>query len=415
MNNMQALCNKAALSARKFANTSSDIKNKMLKAIAQGLMNEVNNIKRANSVDIDKAIENGKDKTFVDRLTLTDSRIKGMADGVLQIINLNDPVGEIVDNYTLDNGLVVNRVRAPLGVIAIIYEARPNVTVDCAALTIKSGNAVVLRGSKDAINSNRELYRIIVTALSQEGYDSNVVQFVDDESRETTLELLKQSDYIDVVIPRGGDALKDWVLTNSKMPVIASAGGNCHTYVEKTADINMAVNIVYNSKVQRPSVCNACEQLLVDKEIAFDFLPKCILKLKDAKVKVLGCAKAIEICPDIELASDTDYYTEHLDYVISVKVVEDTDQAIDWINEHNTKHSECIITNNNEKADKFTKCVDAAALYVNASTRFTDGYELGLGAEMGISTQKLHARGPIGLRELTSVKYVVTGNGHIRK
>lgn len=415
MNKIADMSRKASLAARKFAGVGENYKNNILEAIKIALINNIDTIKKANYLDVDKAKINGKDKTFIDRLTLTESRIKAMAQGLDDIIKLKDPVGEIVNEYTNKAGLIIRQTRAPLGVIAIIYEARPNVTVDCVALTIKSGNAVILRGSKDAINSNRALYLLIDKTLDAGGFDRELVQFVDDESRESSSELLKQSAYIDVVIPRGGDKLKEWVTTNATMPVIASAGGNCHAYIEKTADIDKAIKIVLNAKVQRPSVCNALEQLIVDKEIAEEFLPLCCQKLKKTNVKILGCNITQSICPDIEKATDKDYYTEHLDYKISIKVVGGIDEAIEWINEHNTKHSECIVTQDQEKAKKFTDTVDAAALYVNASTRFTDGFEFGLGAEMGISTQKLHARGPIGLKELTSVKYVVLGNGQIRE
>jgi len=415
MNKIEKICSDALSASRILSGQSTEIKNQMLSRIADAIIENAESIKKANNIDIEKAVKSEKEKTFIDRLTLTDSRIKGMSEGVRAIIDLKDPVGEITEEYTLKNGLKVTKVRAPLGVVAIIYEARPNVTVDCVALTLKSGNSVILRGSKDAINSNRALYRIIRDVLNKGGFESGVVQFVDDESRESTLELLKQKDYIDVVIPRGGNELKDWVLSNATMPVIASAGGNCHTYVEKTADIDMAVEIVYNAKVQRPSVCNATEQLIVDTEIAERFLPKCLEKLSKAGVKILGDDLTISLYKDAVKASDEDYYQEHLGFIISVKVVENIDDAVKWINEHNTKHSECIITSDDKAAEKFTAGVDAAAIYVNASTRFTDGYELGLGAEMGISTQKLHVRGPIGLRELTSVKFVVYGNGQIRK
>jgi glutamate-5-semialdehyde dehydrogenase len=397
------------------AGADTVVKNGMLSVVANALDLSAELIKAANKIDLDKAIASGKDKVFIDRLTLTDSRIKAMSDGVRAIISLNDPVGEVIEEYSVPSGLNIMRVRAPLGVIAIIYEARPNVTVDCFALTIKSGNSVILRGSKDAINSNRELYRIIAKALSENGYNSDAVQFIDDESRESTFELLQQKDNIDVVIPRGSDSLKDWVLQNSTIPVIASAGGNCHTYVEKTADLKMAEEVVFNAKVQRPSVCNATEQLIVDKDIAEAFLPACLKKLSSANVKILGDDITCKLYPAAIPSTDEDYYTEHLDYIISVKVLSDYNEAISWINEHTTRHSESIITNDEKAAREFTRRVDAAAVYVNASTRFTDGYEFGLGAEMGISTQKLHARGPIGLRELTSIKFVVTGTGQIRK
>ena len=415
MSNISDLCRSAAAAAKKFVSVGENVKNMMLDAIADAILANSEAIKQANEIDIDKAEKNGKDKTFVDRLTLTDSRIQLMAEGIRAVAALKDPVGEITEQYDLPSGLNVTKVRTPLGVVAIIYEARPNVTVDCAALTLKSGNAVVLRGSKDAINSNRALFQLMRNALISGGYDGEIIQFIDDESRESTLQLLQQSDFVDVVIPRGADQLKNWVLANAKMPVLASAGGNCHTYIENSADIAMADNIVFNAKVQRPSVCNATEQLLVDEEIAEKFLPLSLKRLSDAGVRIYGCDKTCKIYKDALKASNKDYYTEHLDYVISVKVVSGIDEAIDWINEHNSGHSECIVTDNIDKAHKFTSLVDAAAVYVNASTRFTDGFELGLGAEMGISTQKLHARGPIGLKELTSVKYVVTGSGQIRK
>lgn len=415
MSNISDLCRSAAAAAKKFVSVGENVKNMMLDAIADAILANSEAIKQANEIDIDRAEKNGKDKTFVDRLTLTDSRIQLMAEGIRAVAALKDPVGEITEQYDLPSGLNVTKVRTPLGVVAIIYEARPNVTVDCAALTLKSGNAVVLRGSKDAINSNRALFQLMRNALISGGYDGDIIQFIDDESRESTLQLLQQSDFVDVVIPRGADQLKNWVLANAKMPVLASAGGNCHTYIENSADIAMADNIVFNAKVQRPSVCNATEQLLVDEEIAEKFLPLSLKRLSDAGVRIYGCDKTCKIYKDALKASSKDYYTEHLDYVISVKVVSGIDEAIDWINEHNSGHSECIVTDNIDKAHKFTSLVDAAAVYVNASTRFTDGFELGLGAEMGISTQKLHVRGPIGLKELTSVKYVVTGSGQIRK
>ncbi len=413
--NVIDLCNKASKASKSFAGADTNTKNAMLDTIANAIIDNAKTIKQINNTDIINAEKNGKDSTFIDRLRLTDSRIQGMADGVRAIIKLNDPVLEVVEEREMYNGIKLTKVRAPLGVIAIIYEARPNVTVDCTALTIKSGNAVILRGSKDSINSNRELYRVMKEALTSKGYDSSVIQFVDDESRETTLELLQQGKTIDVVIPRGGDTLKNWVLSNATMPVIASAGGNCHIFVDASADIDMATEIVYNAKVQRPSVCNACEQLIVSADIAEEFLPVVCAKLLGANVEMVGCERAQLICSMIGNANDEDYYTEHLAYKISIKIIDGIEQAIEWINEHNTKHSEAIITKNKDNADLFCKCVDAAAIYVNASTRFTDGFEFGMGAEMGISTQKLHARGPLGLKELTSVKYVLYGEGQVRK
>lgn len=415
MSKMTDLCKKAAIASKAFTATDAQTKNNMLDVMAEAIIVNADKIKDANLIDIENANKNNKDKTFIDRLTLSDKRITAMSNGIRAIIKLKDPVGEVVNTYSLNNGLKVQRVRAPLGVIGIIYEARPNVTIDCAALTIKSGNAVILRGSKDAINSNRALYTIICKALTKKGYCSDIVQFIDDESRDSTYDLLQQARYVDVIIPRGGDNLKNWVLSNAKMPVIASAGGNCHTYIEKSADIDIANQIVYNAKLSRPSVCNALEQLIVDEDIAKAFLPKCFNNLRKAGVRILGCDKTYEIDNNIERATNDDYYEEHLQYKISVKIVKDIKEAINWINEHNTKHSECIVTKDDKSAKLFTSMIDAAAIYVNASTRFTDGFELGLGAEMGISTQKLHVRGPIGLRELTSVKYVISGNGQIRE
>lgn len=412
---IKEICKNAKKASIAFSSCPTEVKNQMLACIAKSLLENKEDIQKANDIDILKAKENGKDSTFIDRLKLTDSRIEAMAEGLKAIIKLDDPVGEVVSKSTMYNGLELNQVRMPLGIVAIIYEARPNVTIDCAGLTIKSGNVVILRGSKDAINSNRAIYKVLNQALIDNGFDNDVVQFVDDEKRETTLELIKQNKTIDVIIPRGGNALKNWILGNSKIPVIASAGGNCHIYVEKSADIDMAVNIINNAKVQRPSVCNACEQVLVDREVAKGLLDKLVPKLKESDVEILGCETCCGANSEIKPASEEDYYTEHLTYKISIKAVDSYNEAIIWVNEHNTKHSESIISMNEDAINAFTKSVDAAAVYVNASTRFTDGFEFGLGAEMGISTQKLHVRGPIALKELTSTKYVIKGNGQIRE
>ena len=342
-----------------------------------------------------------------------------MAEGVRQIVALPDPVGEVTDSWTTAKGLHIQKVRTPLGVIGVIYEARPNVTVDVSALCLKSGNAVVLRGGKDAINTNRALYRIMREALLP--YDteneklSDCIQFVDDETRESTGELLKQSDLVDVIIPRGGEQLKRYILANSEIPVIASAGGVCHVYVERTADLEMAKEIVLNAKLSRPTVCNACETLLVDRTVADEFLPTVLEALYELKgVTVHGCEETARLYPRTVPATEDTYYTEYLDYAISVKVVDGVEEAVAHINRHNTRHSEAIVSNDPTVQDYFTRKVDAAAVYVNASTRFTDGFEYGFGAEIAISTQKLHARGPLGLRELTSERYVVKGEGQIR-
>ncbi len=392
-------------------------KNQMLSCIAAALCDEANRsaVLKSNGVDVALARKNGKDDTFIDRLTLTQQRFDAMVDGLKQIESLPDPVGEIVEERTLPNGLSLKRVRAPLGVTGIIYEARPNVTVDAAALCLKSGNGVVLRGSKDALNTNRALYSVMRDAVLDCGLDADVIGFIDDADREAGREMLLHDEFVDVVIPRGGEGLKHFVLENAKMPVIASAGGNCHIFVEKTADFDKAIEIVLNAKCQRPSTCNALEHLLVDSAIAAQFVPAVCEALKSCSVEVLGDSRAKEIAPWLSVASDNDYKTEFLTYKLTVSVVDSVEQAVDIINANGTRHSEAIITEDNAAKQYFTKYVDAAAVYVNASTRFTDGYEFGLGAEMGISTQKLHVRGPIALKELTSVKYVVEGNGQIRK
>ena len=337
-----------------------------------------------------------------------------MAEGVRQIIALPDPVGELVEEWSVKNGLRLSKVRAPIGVIGVIYEARPNVTVDVAALCIKSGNAVVLRGGKEAINSNRALYRTMVTALKDKGFETGMLQFIDDATRASTEILLKQDRYIDVIIPRGSDGLKQYILENSKIPVIASAGGMCHVYVEKSADLEIAEKIVINSKCNRPSVCNAAETLLVDKAIAKTFLPTVLSALKEKGVKLYGDSATRKIVKDVEPATDENYYIEYHDMIMNVKVVKDINEAIEHINGHNTKHTEAIVTSDKKAEELFTSRVDAAAVFVNASTRFTDGFEFGFGAEIAISTGKIHARGPLGLKELTCIRYIGRGNGQIR-
>lgn len=391
-------------------------KNAMLLSIASALAEaeNVEAILKGNAEDVISARANSKDDTFIDRLALTPSRFENMIDGLKQIAGLPDPVGETVEQRTLANGLDIKRVRAPLGVVGIIYEARPNVTVDAAALCLKSGNGVILRGSKDALNTNRIIYSVMRKAIEKVGLDADAVGFIDDASREAAKEMLCHEEYVDVVIPRGGEGLKRFVLDNAKMPVIASAGGNCHIYVEKTADLRKAVDIIINAKCQRPSTCNALEHLLIDEAIAEQFLPEIYSALKANNVTVLGDKKTRAIVQDIEPAADGDFLTEFLAYKLTVSVVCGVAEAVDIINANGTRHSEAVITEDESVKEYFTKYVDAAAVYVNASTRFTDGYEFGLGAEMGISTQKLHVRGPIALKELTSVKYVVTGEGQIR-
>lgn len=409
------VCSLAKEASYRLATFSAAEKKAMLIAMANGIGDEMEDILVANNDDIFNATQNGKEETFIDRLTLYKSRIRQMIEGIMQVAELPDPVGEVTDKWTLPNGLQISKVRAPLGVVAIIYEARPNVTADAAALAIKSGNAVVLRGSREAINSNLAIFNAMKNALVKGGYDANVLQFLAEPDRAVSAELLKQSDTVDVVIPRGGEGLKKFVLENSAVPVIASAGGNCHTYVEKSADLKMADNVLFNAKVSRPSVCNATEQLIVDRAVAAPFLTKSLDRLAKQGVKILGCAETCRIYPMAELATEEDFYEEHLGLVLSVKVVSGYKEAIERINKYGTHHSDAIISTSNEAIEAFKVGVDSAAVYVNASTRFTDGFEFGFGAEMAISTQKLHARGPLGLKQLTSEKYVVVGDGQVRK
>lgn len=392
---------------------STEKKNEALKAIAAALIENTDKIIKANELDMENAVRNGIKETMLDRLKLTEERIKGIADGVLAVVALSDPIGEVLNMTKRPNGLMIEKVRVPVGVIGIIFEARPNVIVDAAALTLKTGNAVILRGGKEAFNSNKALTDIMREAISSVGIPEDAINLVEDISRESAVEMMRLNGYIDVLIPRGGAGLIKSVVENATVPVIETGSGNCHIYVDEFADIETAVKILINAKVQRPSVCNACESLVVHKNIASDFLPLAVKELKKNGVEVRGCEKTRKIC-DVLPATEEDFYTEYNDLIISVKIVDNIDEAIEHINTHNTKHSECIVTENRVDSEKFLNEVDAAAVYVNASTRFTDGFEFGFGAEIGISTQKLHARGPMGLNELTSTKYIIYGNGQIR-
>ncbi len=414
MEDMQQACGKVRNATYKLSLYDTKTKNDILLAIADKILASKQEIKAVNAIDIQNA--KGKlSEAMIDRLTLTDARIELMAEGVRQVAELDDPVGKVVREWRVESGLEIKKVRAPLGVIGVIYESRPNVTVDVASLCIKSGNGVILKGGKEAINSNRALFEIIQKAIEELGYDKDIVGFVDNVERSATYEMLQQAKYIDVIIPRGSDNLKKFVLTNSQIPVIASSGGNCHIYVEKTADLAMAKDIVYNAKMQRVSVCNAAEQLLVDRDIAEKFLPDMIETLQKGGCKVIGDETVCKLCKDVIPAKEEDYKTEREDYILTVKVVNDYKEAIERINANGTKHSEAIISKDAEAMRVFTTAVDAGCVYTNASTRFTDGFEFGFGAEIGISTQKLHARGPLGLEQLTSEKYVVTGHGEVRK
>lgn len=385
------------------ASLKSRQKNAALALIASKLLDNANRIIEENRKDVHNARANNMTEALIDRLTLNEARIRGMAEGVTQIAALPDPIGEVLGGGELDCGLSLVKKRVPLGVIGIIFESRPNVTVDAAALCLKSGNVCILRGGSDAINSNKCLTEIMRSALSECEIPQDAVQLVEDTSRETATEMMKLRQYIDVLIPRGGGGLISTVVKNSTIPVIETGEGNCHVYVDAFADIKMAVDIVDNAKTQRPSVCNAIETVLVHKNIADEFYPALENRWGD-KVKIIGDG----------VATDEDYAKEFLDYTIAAKTVKGIDEAIAHIAKFGTKHSECIVTTDVTRANKFQNEVDAAAVYVNASTRFTDGFVFGLGAEIGITTQKLHARGPMGLKELTTYKYLVNGNGQIR-
>ncbi|MDY3031679.1 MAG: glutamate-5-semialdehyde dehydrogenase [Clostridia bacterium] len=390
-------------------------KDNALEKIAEALVRRTDEIIAANKLDLEAAEKNGMKKAMIDRLSLNAERIKGIAEGVLQVRALNDPIGEVVNMQKRPNGLLIGKKRVPLGVIAIIYEARPNVTVDAAALCLKTSNACILRGGSEAINSNKMLMKIMQEAAYEAGIPEGALNIVEDTSRETAAELMKMNGYIDLLIPRGGKGLIKTVVENATVPVVETAAGNCHVYVDGAADLDMALDIVLNAKVQRPSVCNAAETLLVDRKIAGKFIPMVFDALKNKNVEIRADKESKEYYSDVNDADEEDYYTEYNDYIIAAKVVDGVDEAIAHINKYNTKHSEAIVTDSYSAQEKFLNCVDAAAVYVNASTRFTDGFEFGFGAEIGISTQKMHARGPMGLEALTSIKYVIYGNGQIRE
>lgn len=408
---VEEICKRAKEASFKLSGLDTNTKNQMLKVMAEALTDNIEEIFSANKVDLDNYPD--KKSAFYDRLTVNEDRINQMKQGLLQIIDLPDPVGEVVEEFSLDSGLNIKKVRAPLGVVGIIYEARPNVTVDCVGLTLKSSNAVVLRGGKEAINTNRALANIMKNALKSNGFNSEIMQFIDDTTRESSYELLQQEKYVDVIIPRGGEGLKKFILANAKMPVIASAGGNCHCFVEKTAIFEKALKVILNAKTQRVSVCNALEHILIDKAIYKDFVPVLVLSLNEKGVLIKG-DKLVRELVDVAPISDTDDDTEYLDMVVSIRVVDGLESAIKHINNHSTKHSEVIITEDETSSKIFSREVDSACVYTNTSTRFTDGFMFGFGAEMGISTQKLHARGPIALKELTSIKYNITSDGAIR-
>lgn len=395
------------------AKADTNTKNKALELMAKMLEEKTKKIIEANKKDIREA--KGLSKAMIDRLTLNEKRIGEMAKGIKEIISLNDPVGEITKMWKRPNGLLVGKMRIPLGVVGIIYEARPNVTADAASLCIKSGNAVILRGGKEAFHSNMVIVEIIGEALKKAGLPKEVVQLIPVKEREAMLEFLKLEEYIDVIIPRGGEGLIRFVVENSKIPVIKHYKGVCHIFVDESADIDMAINICFNAKVQRPGVCNAMETLLVHKNIAKDFLPLMADKYIKAGVELRGCEKTRKIIKGIKKAKDSDFGYEFLDLILAIKIVDDLDGAIEHINKYGSLHTESIITQNYSNAQRFLKEVNSSTVLVNASTRFSDGFQLGLGAEIGISTTKLHAFGPMGLEELTTTKFVIYGNGQIRE
>lgn len=389
-------------------------KNKALLHASEALLSHTEEILSANEKDLKAGKEKGMHEGLLDRLALTETRIAAMAEGLRQIAALEDPIGEIMDTFIRPNGLKISKVRVPLGVIGIIYESRPNVTADAFGLCFKAGNAVILKGGSDALLSNKAITVVLRNALQESGICADALQLIDSGDREITKAFMKMKEYVDVLIPRGGAGLIRSVVENSTIPVIETGTGNCHIYVDKEADLNMAVNIIINAKTQRIGVCNACESLVIHKDIKDAFLPVLAEGLRAHHVEMRGDEAVREVLSDCLPATEEDYASEYLDYIISMKTVADVDEAIAHINKYNTKHSEAIITKNEITAEKFLKEIDAACVYVNASTRFTDGFEFGFGAEIGISTQKLHARGPMGLKELTSYKYQIHGNGQIR-
>ena len=405
----------AKSASEELSKLNTDIKNKILLESAKALLENQENILIANEKDVQEAIKKEIKNAFIDRLTLNEKRINEMAQGLAEISRLDDPVGQYIQNKTLPNGLVVGQKRVPLGVIAIIFESRPNVAADAFGLSYKSGNAVILRGGKEAINTNVAIVNVFRDVLRKNNLSENMVQIIMDTSREVAQELMRLDEYIDVLIPRGGAALIETVVKNSTIPCIHTGVGNCHIFVDEFYDVKKAVDIIINAKTQRPGVCNAAEKLLIHEKIADDFLPTIGKELLERKVEIRGDKITLEKIRGAKESIEEDWSTEYEDYIMALRIVKDLDEAIMHINKYNTKHSEAIITENYSNAQKFLNEIDAAAVYVNASTRFTDGGQFGFGAEIGISTQKLHARGPMGLKELTTTKYIIYGNGQIRQ
>ena len=400
--------------SRVLNNLGSTPKNEGLKAVAQALLDGKDKILEANQKDVQAALAKGMNPGLVDRLSLNDARIQAMAEGLLQVASLDDPVGEVISMKPRPNGLLIGQKRVPLGVIGMIYEARPNVTADAFGLCFKSGNAVILKGGSDALESNKAIVVQIREELKSAGLPEDAVQLIESTDREVTRQFMRLNDYLDVLIPRGSAGLIRSVVENSTVPVIETGTGNCHIFVDESADLDMALNIIFNAKTQRIGVCNACESLVVHRAVAEEFLPLLKARLDEKQVEIRADKEACALVDGFVPATEEDWGREYLDYILSLKLVDSIDEAIAHINRYNTKHSEAIITSDYANAQRFLNEIDAAAVYVNASTRFTDGFEFGFGAEIGISTQKLHARGPMGLKELTTTKYIIYGNGQVR-
>lgn len=414
MEYLETLGQKAVTAKYELQNLTESVKNDALQKTADVLVKETQRILTANEKDYEIAKQNGMAEGLLDRLKLTPERVEGMAEGLRQIADLDDPVGEIIDSFDRPNGLHIDKVRVPMGVIGIIYEARPNVTADAFGLCFKTGNAVILKGGKDAFYSNEAITEVIRETLTQSRISADAIQLITDNDRAVTTAFMQLKQYVDVLIPRGGAGLIRAVVENSTIPVIETGTGNCHIYVDEDADLEKAIPIIINAKTQRIGVCNACESLLVHEKIADCFLPALGKALRENNVEIRGDERVRALIPDAAEATQEDYGAEYLDYIVSMKTVASVEEAIAHINRYNTRHSDAILTDNNEHAAKFLQGVDSACVYVNASTRFTDGFEFGFGAEIGISTQKLHARGPMGLKELTTYKYLIRGNGQIR-
>ena len=400
--------------SRMLNNLGSTPKNEGLKAVAQALLDGKDKILEANQKDVQAALAKGMNPGLVDRLSLNEARIQAMAEGLLQVASLDDPVGEVISMKPRPNGLLIGQKRVPLGVIGMIYEARPNVTADAFGLCFKSGNAVILKGGSDALESNKAIVVQIREGLKSAGLPEDAVQLIESTDREVTRQFMRLNDYLDVLIPRGSAGLIRSVVENSTVPVIETGTGNCHIFVDESADLDMALNIIFNAKTQRIGVCNACESLVVHRAVAEEFLPLLKARLDEKQVEIRADKEACALVDGFVPATEEDWGREYLDYILSLKLVDSIDEAIAHINRYNTKHSEAIITSDYANAQRFLNEIDAAAVYVNASTRFTDGFEFGFGAEIGISTQKLHARGPMGLKELTTTKYIIYGNGQVR-